>query len=77
MRSVYGTNPLPRVSLVVIGQGVNRLIRALTLEDFSTEVLVPLEGLSSGVSQKPLLRYYLVIVSIFFLFDRLFTINSH
>ena len=53
---------------MVIGQGVNRLIRALTLEDFSTEVLVPLEGLSSGVSQKPLLRYYLVIVSIFFFY---------
>lgn len=42
---------------------LNRLTRALIFEGFYTEVLVPLEGLSSGASQRRLFRYYLVIVS--------------
>ena len=35
----------------------------LVWEGFYSEVLVPLEGLSFGVSQRRLFRYYLVIVS--------------
>ena len=41
----------------------NRLIWALISKGFYTEVLVPLEGLSSGVYQRRLFRYHLVIVS--------------
>ena len=37
--------------------------RVLIWEGFYTEVLVPLVGLSSGVFQRRLFRYYLVIVS--------------
>ena len=40
-----------------------RLGRAFILEGSYTKVLVPLEGLSSDVSQKRLFRLYLVIVS--------------
>lgn len=40
-----------------------RLGRAFILQGFYTEVLVPLKELSSGVSQRRLFRYYLVIVS--------------
>ena len=40
----------------------NKLGRAL-MKGFYIEVLILLEGLSSGVSQRRLFRYYLVIVS--------------
>ena len=40
----------------------NRMIQNVLVDSY-TEVLIPLEGLSSGVSQRRLFRYYLVIVS--------------
>ena len=41
----------------------NRLVSSAYFGGFYTEVLVPPEGLSSGVSQRRLFRYYLVIFS--------------
>ena len=40
----------------------NRMIQNVLVDSY-TEVLIRLEGLSSGVSQRRLFRYYLVIVS--------------
>ena len=45
------------------GSECSNRLRALILEGFYTEVLVPLEGLFSGVSQRCIFHYYLVIVS--------------
>ena len=46
----------------------NRLIRALILEGFYIEVLVPPEGLSSGVSQRRLFCYFFRFLFFFFFF---------